>query len=69
LSDLGHLVKFLDVNDVSKINLNLSSSNALDNLAILSEMIMDTHLVSTVYRTGLFFGLCSSISASMLLDI
>lgn len=46
LSDLGHLVKFLDVNDVSKIDLNLSSSNALDNLATLSEMVTDIHLVS-----------------------
>jgi hypothetical protein len=41
-------VKVLDVDDVSKINLNLSSSNALDNLATLSEMVMDTHVVSTV---------------------
>jgi hypothetical protein len=34
------------VNDVSKIDLNLSSSNALDNLATLSEMVTDIHLVS-----------------------
>jgi hypothetical protein len=48
LSDLGHLVKVLDVDDVSKINLSLSSPNALDNLAILSEMVTDTHVVSIV---------------------
>lgn len=48
LSDLGHLVKVLDVDDVSKIDLNLSSSNALDNLATLSEMVMDTHVLHEV---------------------
>jgi len=48
LSDLGHLVKVLDVDDVSKINLSLSSSNTLDNLAIISEMVTDTHVVSIV---------------------
>jgi hypothetical protein len=51
---LGHLVKVLDVDDVSKINLNLSSSNAMDNLATLSEMVTDTHVVSSV-RELIFF--------------
>ncbi|XP_023726242.1 uncharacterized protein LOC111874734 isoform X3 [Cryptotermes secundus] len=48
LSDLGHLVKVLEVDDISKINLNLSSSNALDNLATLSEMVTDTHVLHEV---------------------
>jgi len=48
LSDLGHLVKVLDVDDISKINLSLSSPNTLDNLAIISEMVTDTHVVSIV---------------------
>jgi hypothetical protein len=50
LADLGHLVKVLDVDDVSKLKLSLSSSNTLDNLAILSEMVTDTHVVSIVYK-------------------
>jgi hypothetical protein len=45
LSDLGHLVKVVDVDDISKINLNLSSPTALDNLATLSRMVMDSHVV------------------------
>jgi hypothetical protein len=52
LSDLGQLVKVLDVDDVSKINLNLSSPYALDNLATLREMVMDTHVVSIVWKVS-----------------
>jgi hypothetical protein len=48
LSDLGHLVKAVDVDDISKINLNLSSPTALDNLATLSRMVMDSHVVRII---------------------
>ncbi|KAJ4445589.1 hypothetical protein ANN_12270, partial [Periplaneta americana] len=48
LSDLGKLVKVLDVDDISRIDLNLRTPYALDNLAIMSEMIVDTHVLHEV---------------------
>ncbi|XP_069695018.1 uncharacterized protein [Periplaneta americana] len=48
LSDLGKLVKVLDVDDISRIDLNLRTPYTLDNLAIMSEMIVDTHVLHEV---------------------
>jgi hypothetical protein len=53
MSDLGQLVRVLDVDDVSKIKFNLSSPYALDNLATLSEIVMDTDVVS-IWKFCLF---------------